>query len=161
LKVRSSLAIGNRDNAFNFKIQLDPMKISSPFIAVVFCIFACSLGAQTTVPPPPSRSFNNPTIVPPPPSRPSTAVRVYPPDPPSITFGNGGNLWAKVWIYRDKFIVMDRDRQTRSIKRPLPDQARNPGGCAWLRYWLNTHDCHSGAWKGYLEIYLYRCLNLR
>ena len=135
------------------------MKIASPFIAVVLCIFSCNLGAQTTVPPPPSRSFNNPTIVPPPPSRP--AVRVEAPVPFSITFTNGGNAWAKVWLYRDKFVVMDRDRQFVTIKRPLPDQARPPSGCKYLHYWLNNNDCHSYAWRQYLQIYLYRCLNER
>ena|SRR5437588_5263808 len=135
------------------------MKIASPFIAAFFCIFACNLAAQTTVPPPPSRSFDRPAIVPPTPSRPW--VRVNPPDPPSITFSNGGNMWAKVWIYRDKFVIMDRDRQTRTVKRPLPDQAQSPYGCKYLRYWLNSNDCHSNAWKQYLEVYLYRCQNLR
>ena len=134
------------------------MKIILPFIIAVTVSLTNSM-AQNTVPPPPSQPSNNSTqkIVPPSPSRPFPGTGVYPPDAYVIRFNNG----AKVELYRDKFVVMDRDRNSAVIKRPLADKARPPWGCKWLRNQLDTTDCHTRAWRDSLEVYLYRCMNLR
>jgi hypothetical protein len=133
------------------------MKIFLPFIAVVLSL--TSAMAQEFVPPPPSRPSNNSpqTIVPPRPSRPSPGTRVEAPPASTIRFGNG----AKVIIYRDEFVVMDKDRHSKTIKRPLPDLARPPGGCKFLKNQLDTTACSRDYWIRDLEIYLSRCEGLR
>lgn len=133
------------------------MKITLSFIATVLALTSAS--AQEFVPPPPSRPSNNSTqtIVPPKPSRPSPGTGIYPPDASTIRFANG----AKVEIFRDKFVLMDKDRNSKTIKRPLPDLARPPWGCKWLKNQLDSTDCHRDYWIRDLEIYLSRCLNLK
>src|SRR6478672_8888179 len=96
-------------------------------------------------------------IVPPPPSRPTRPVVVAPPPPPTIRFANG----TKVEVLQKFFLVISPDGFRVNIERPLPDLARDPRGCAWLKHWLDTHTAGYGVWKEHCQVYLFRCLNLR
>lgn len=128
---------------------------------LVGCALVGSHGfAQEYVPPPPSRSFGGTTgttISPPKPSQPVPGTRVYAPPAPEVKFGNG----ARVVIYNDKFVFMAPDGSRFTKKRPLPDLARNPYGCKWLRHYLDTTSPYSHNWIDNCYVYLERCMNLR
>ena len=120
-------------------------------------LFGSHAFAQKYVPPPPSRSFDNTgtTINPPQPSRPG--VTIEPPPVPQIKFGNG----ARVEVYNDQFVFHGSDgRPPFRQRRPLPDLARHPYGCKWVRSHLD-HSPYSREWIDLCKVYLERCMNLR
>ena len=128
------------------------------FAILVSCALVGAHGfAQQYVPPPPSHTWGNTgtTINPPKPSQPGT--RVYAPPPPEIKFGNN----TRVIIYDDKFVFMAPDGRQFTKKRPLPDLARNPYGCQWLRHYLDTTSPYSQNWIDHCYVYLERCRDLR
>ena len=110
--------------------------------------------AQTTVAPPPPA---HPIAPPPAPAHPIPGTHIDAPDVPHVRFKNG----ASVWAYRDHFTIMDRDRNSKDLTRPLPDRARPPWGCDSLKRWLDTNDCHTLEWRDKLVVYLVRCLNMK
>ncbi len=115
--------------------------------------------AQQYVPPPPSQpsSGNGTTISPPRPSQPRPGTGVSAPQAMEIKFNNG----ARVALYRDKIVLIEPNGHQYIQKRPLPDVARNPNGCAWLRHYLDGNNPYELDWREKCLVYLYRCMDLR
>ncbi len=120
-----------------------------PSLVVTFALGAVGLAN----PPPPA----NVVVKPPPSGIPPGRVLIQPPPPAPILFGGG----VRVYVYPTKFVIHDAIGHTHIVKRPLPDVARNPNGCGYVKNYLDTHDCHSQSWLEMLNVYLFKCRGLR
>jgi hypothetical protein len=74
-----------------------------------------------------------------------------------IRFANG----AAVAVYQDRIVLIEPNGQRWVKRRPLPDRARNPNGCAWLRQYLNTTSPYTRDWGDACLSYLETCREIR
>jgi hypothetical protein len=109
--------------------------------------------AQQYVPPPPSRPSTGHTII----QAPGDGTKIAAPQAKEIKFANG----ARVVLYRDKFVFIAPDGRNFTKRRPLPELARSPWGCKWLRNYLDTTSPYTRNWIDNCYVYLERCEGLR
>jgi hypothetical protein len=129
---------------------MDKLKL---LLLVAFTFIGSRAFAQQYVPPPPSYPSTGGTVIQAPPGPPKVPVTPT----TQIRFGNG----ARVAVYPDKFVLIEPDGSHHTKSRPLPDLARNPNGCKWLKHYLDTTSPYTRNWGDNLQVYLERCLNLR
>ena len=121
---------------------------------VVTCTFVTSqVFGQQYVPPPPSRPATGHTII----QAPGDGTKIAAPQAKEIKFANG----TRVVLYRDKFVFIAPDGRNFTKRRPLPELARNPWGCKWLRNYLDTTSPYTQNWIDNCYVYLERCMGLR